>query len=169
MFNMNGFQAARTALNINLKPVFTPAKLRTINLMLHVIEKIYEERSLELPDHKEAVLSVDDLVSQMMRTAKFDLDRDKALLFIIGAGGELGEVLEIVKKVVYHDKPLDDTVLDKLEEELGDVLWYLFYFATVLGFSVEKIMTRNIEKLAKRYPEGYNHVDAKLRRDVVEG
>ena len=40
--------------------------------------------------------------------------------------------------------------------EQGDCLWYIGAFATVLGLSLDDIAQRNIDKLRKRYPEGFD-------------
>ena len=39
--------------------------------------------------------------------------------------------------------------------ELGDVLWYVSELASGLGATLEEIAERNIEKLYKRYPDGF--------------
>lgn len=71
----------------------------------------------------------------------------------IGLAGEAGEVADHVKKGVFHEKGVNMT---KLAEELGDVLWYVAALATVTGFTLEEIMQMNIDKLAKRYPQGWD-------------
>lgn len=40
----------------------------------------------------------------------------------MGLAGEAGEVADLLKKVLFHDRELDR---DKLIQELGDVRWYL--------------------------------------------
>ena len=69
----------------------------------------------------------------------------------IGLCGEAGETSEIVKKHVYHGHPLDD---EHLMRELGDVLWYVTYMAHLLSCPLSTIMALNLDKLAKRYPDG---------------
>ena len=49
--------------------------------------------------------------------------------------------------------PLD---ADALVKELGDCLWYIAAFATVQGLSLDDIAQRNIDKLRRRYPEGFD-------------
>ena len=44
---------------------------------------------------------------------------------------------------------------DQLINELGDVCWYIAILATGLGADLETIMQKNIEKLMKRYPDGF--------------
>ena len=47
-----------------------------------------------------------------------------------------------------------------LAKELGDICWYVAETAQVLGYDLETIMTMNIEKLKKRYPDGFSREDS---------
>ena len=71
----------------------------------------------------------------------------------LGLTGEAGETAELIKKHLFHATPLDQ---DALMKELGDCLWYIAAFATNLGFSLDDVAQRNIDKLRKRYPEGFD-------------
>lgn len=71
----------------------------------------------------------------------------------LGLTGEAGEVAEVIKKHLFHATPLDR---DAIIKELGDCLWYIGAFATVLDLSMDDIAQRNIDKLKKRYPEGFD-------------
>jgi len=73
----------------------------------------------------------------------------------LGLNGEAGEVAEKVKKAIRED---DDSYLDEVESELGDVLWYVAQLAARLGVSLDDIAEGNIEKLTDR-----------KGRDVLEG
>src|SRR5688572_16305182 len=75
----------------------------------------------------------------------------------IGLGGESGEVLELLKKSVFHRKPLDP---EKLKKELGDVLWYVAAICTVAGLSLSEVMEENDAKLRARYPDGWNNAQS---------
>ena len=71
----------------------------------------------------------------------------------LGLAGEAGEVADMLKKHLFHDHPLDR---DAVVKELGDCLWYVAGVATALGLSLDEIGARNIEKLRRRYPEGFS-------------
>ena len=71
----------------------------------------------------------------------------------MGLSGEAGEVLEQIKKVIGHDHLLDE---DSVENELGDVLWYVAEICNDLGLSMEHVAERNIAKLRRRYPDGFS-------------
>ena len=70
----------------------------------------------------------------------------------MGLCGESGEVIDLVKKWRAQGHELDRV---HLTEELGDVAWYLAETATAIGAELEDVLRANIEKLMKRYPEGF--------------
>lgn len=71
---------------------------------------------------------------------------------ILGLCGESGEVAETTKKLYRGD--YDITVFrEKLQKELGDVLWYVAELATIHNFNLETIASQNIDKLVKRLAE----------------
>lgn len=80
----------------------------------------------------------------------------------LGLAGESGEVVDLVKKSIFYDRPLDQ---DKLLEECGDTLHYLCRILTCCGVSLEDAMQSNITKLEARYPDGYSHKAAVERKD----
>lgn len=72
---------------------------------------------------------------------------------VIGLSGEAGECADIVKKWLFQGHDLDR---NKLIDEISDVLWYCAEAATGLGVSLDEIAEHNIEKLRKRYPDGFD-------------
>lgn len=75
----------------------------------------------------------------------------------LGLTGESGEVVDHIKKHVFHGHELD---IGEVRNELGDVLHYLAGLATMSGLSLEDIACYNINKLNKRYPKGFNKSDS---------
>lgn len=71
----------------------------------------------------------------------------------LGLAGEVGEVVDIVKKHVYHGHDLDTT---GLLLELGDVLYYLCWLCLEVGLDFSEICYANMEKLNARYPDGFS-------------
>ena len=67
-----------------------------------------------------------------------------------GLSEEAGEVLALVRKHLYQGRELDR---EKLEKELGDVLWCLAMTARAAGLALESIAAANIAKLEERHPE----------------
>ncbi len=72
---------------------------------------------------------------------------------VLGLSGEAGEVADMVKKHLFHQHPLDR---DAMVKELGDCLWYVAGVATALGIPLDEIGARNIDKLRRRYPDGFS-------------
>ena len=70
------------------------------------------------------------------------------VVYALGLGGESGEVLDIIKKGLRDQKPIDK---DHLKEELGDVLWYIANICSAYRWSIEEVIDLNISKLKKRY------------------
>ena len=62
-------------------------------------------------------------------------------------------LIDIVKKWLAQGHPLDR---EHLAGELGDVAWYLAEAATALGMPLEDILRANLEKLERRYPDGFS-------------
>ena len=94
------------------------------------------------------------------RTGGSDLEPGNTLKGLscaaLGLAGEAGEVADVVKKVVHHRHPLDGAAREKLIKELGDVLWYVAHAASVLGVTLDDVAAANVEKLRRRYPDGFS-------------
>ncbi len=70
----------------------------------------------------------------------------------LGLAGEAGEVANIVKKIQRdYDGEITSEIKTKLQDELGDVLWYISACADELGLTLEEIAEFNVAKLAKRH------------------
>ena len=94
-----------------------------------------------------------DYIKNAVRTVNKDLNEKELILNgALGLCGESGEVADIIKKHTFQGHTLD---LDKLKDELGDVFWYIALLCDVCGFTFEEIQEHNINKLKKRYPEGF--------------
>ena len=99
-------------------------------------------------------MTINEYQKLAMTTLNPALDRKDVLINgVMGLCGESGEAIDIVKKWLAQGHDLDR---DKLAKELGDICWYLAETATALDLSLEDIMAANIEKLKRRYPEGFD-------------
>ena len=76
--------------------------------------------------------------------------KNDALYLALGLGGEVGEVLEKIKKEIR------DGVFEKkaLQKELVDVLWYLSQLSYAYDFDFEDVAKANLSKLQDRYKRG---------------
>ena len=98
-------------------------------------------------------MTLDDYQQLAARTIRPGRPPEQALAnWALGLTGEAGEVAEHVKKHLFHGGPLDRAAVVK---ELGDILWYVAAMAGAVGVSLDEIGTTNIEKLRRRYPEGF--------------
>ncbi|MDR1663901.1 MAG: nucleoside triphosphate pyrophosphohydrolase family protein [Clostridiales bacterium] len=88
-----------------------------------------------------------------MRTASSATNENLILNGVMGLCGEAGECIDIVKKHKFQGHALDR---DKLIDEASDCLWYLATLASGLGVSLEDVAKHNVEKLRKRYPDGFD-------------
>lgn len=79
--------------------------------------------------------------------------KDVLINSVMGLCGESGEAIDIVKKWLAQGHELDR---EHLAKELGDIAWYLAEAAIALDLNLEDILEANIEKLKKRYPEGFD-------------
>lgn len=82
-----------------------------------------------------------------------DTAEKRFINFAFGLAGETGEVIDCLKKHLFHGHQLDR---EKLKTELGDLLWYIATTATTAGISMDDIAVTNIEKLKARYPDGFS-------------
>ena len=96
-----------------------------------------------------------------MTTLNPELNKKDVLINgVMGLCGESGEAIDIVKKHLAQGHELD---AGHLAKELGDIAWYLAETATAIGYELDDIFKMNIEKLKKRYPEGFS-VDNSINR-----
>ncbi len=117
-------------------------------------------------------MTFDEYQREAARTGGSDLEPDNVLKGLscagLGIAGEAGEVADIIKKIVHHRHPLDELTQDKLAKELGDVLWYIAHASNVLGLNLADIAQANIDKLRKRYPDGFS-AERSINRDKGDG
>ena len=99
-------------------------------------------------------MTINEYQKLAMTTLNPNLDKKDVLINgVMGLCGESGEVIDIVKKHLAQGHELDK---EKIIKELGDVAWYMAEIATVLDVDLEDVLVQNIEKLKKRYPEGFS-------------
>ena len=106
-------------------------------------------------------MTINEYQTLAMKTLNPELSKKDVLINgVMGLCGESGEAIDIVKKWLAQGHELDR---EKLAKELGDIAWYLAETATALGISLEEVMERNIEKLQRRYPEGFSPENSRNR------
>ncbi len=110
-------------------------------------------------------MTINEYQSLAMTTLNPELsERDVLINSVMGLCGEAGEAIDIVKKWMAQGHELDR---QRLAGELGDIAWYLAEAATALGLPLEDILRANIEKLKRRYPQGFS-ASRSLCRDAED-
>jgi NTP pyrophosphatase (non-canonical NTP hydrolase) len=74
----------------------------------------------------------------------------------LGLAEEAGEVAGKIKKMMRDNIPLEEQK-EKIQAEMGDVLWYLAALAHDCGLSLQGIAEENLRKLNKRALENKLH------------
>ena len=98
-------------------------------------------------------MNVNEYQELAMTTLNPELSKKDVLInSVMGLCGESGEAIDLVKKWLAQGHELDK---EHLAKELGDIAWYLAEAATALDMPLEDILQANIDKLRKRYPDGF--------------
>lgn len=111
------------------------------------------------------ITNSNDFQDLVMRTANSDLGHQGAVLnSALGIAGEAGEYVDLMKKAIYHGHALD---VEKALLEIGDILYYCAWAAKLHGAELSTVMGMVIQKLQKRYPEGFSS-EASINRPGKE-
>ena len=89
---------------------------------------------------------------QELRGEGFETHR--LLTAAVGMSAEAGEFTEVVKKIIFQGKPVNEENMFHLKRELGDIMWYVAQACMALEVSFDEVIERNVKKLEKRYPGG---------------
>ena len=86
-----------------------------------------------------------------MKTAVFP-ENEKYYYTVLGLVGEAGEIANKVKKFIRdgHDEEELVEKINEVNDELGDVLWYVAAVAQAFGTNLESVAKNNLWKLAER-------------------
>jgi len=87
---------------------------------------------------------------------KFDTQEKAILTWGLGLTGEAGDIVGCIKKTFAHDNDQREGI----KENIGDMLWYGAMICNFFDWDMQKVLKENIEKLKKRYPEGFTMEDA---------
>lgn len=81
---------------------------------------------------------------------------------LFGLVSEVGEMAGIIQKQFQgHDMDWDHFI-----GEMGDALWMLAELCTAIGVDMDAVAERNIDKLLKRYPKGFDPERSKNRAEL---
>lgn len=114
---------------------------------------LHDAEVYEIRNETAAALTANAYQKQAMATLNPALGKKDILINgVMGLCGEAGEAIDLVKKHLHQGHELDRQALKK---ELGDIAWYLAETAYALNLTLEDIFRGNIDKLKRRYPEGF--------------
>ena len=120
------------------------------------VTKVTSEPSLDLKALEKSLEEIED---------KSPIESARLLTAALGLGSESGEFVEIVKKMFLQGKPPSEDNIFHMKRELGDVLWYWCQGCIALGFTPQEVMRENINKLEKRYPNGFEVIRSEVREE----
>ena len=123
------------------KRVNTDAYMEFVNAVTSEASKNYDEfnsRCFEIQSEE----SGDGLPVHRLLTAA------------LGICAEGGEFTEVVKKIVFQGKPVNEDNIFHMKRELGDIMWYVAQACMSLDTTIDEIIEMNVEKLKARYPGG---------------
>ena len=100
-----------------------------------------------------------DYISFNSRCFEIQKDPDgipvhRLLTAALGICAEGGEFTEVVKKMVFQGKPVNDENIFHMKRELGDIMWNVAQACMALDTDFNEIIEMNVEKLKARYPGG---------------
>ena len=94
---------------------------------------------------------------------------ERLLTASVGMCAEAGEFTEIVKKIIFQGKPVNEENLFHMKRELGDIMWYVAQACMGLNISLDDIIEMDVDKLKSRYPGGefdVHHSENRVEGDV---
>ena len=103
--------------------------------------------SEESKDYESFIARLEDLEKEEFPT-------ERLLTAAVGMSAEAGEFTEVIKKMIFQGKPVNEENLFHLKRELGDIMWYVAQACMGLNVSFNEIVEMNVEKLQARYPGG---------------
>ena len=97
------------------------------------LEFVNAVTSVQSKDHEAFVYRVQELEGQGFHS-------ERLLTASVGMCAEAGEFTEVVKKMVFQGKPVNDENMFHLKRELGDIMWYVVKHVWVSVFHSMKLL-----------------------------
>ena len=93
------------------------------------------------------------------------IETEDPVVPLLGLAGEIGELASEYKKFL-RDGEAHGLYLERIEEEMGDILWYLADAAAFFQLDLEEVAEKNLVKCRERWSnangEGRSHFDAEF-------
>jgi len=114
------------------------------NKYLEFVDAVTSQPSKDYPSFAARIYELEEL----------GFPTERLLTASVGMCAEAGEFTEVVKKIVFQGKPVNEDNLFHLKRELGDIMWYVAQACMGLGVSLDEVIEMNVDKLKARYPGG---------------
>jgi NTP pyrophosphatase (non-canonical NTP hydrolase) len=125
-------------------PVNEPSKKVNTDAYLEFVNAVTSEPSKNADAFEYRI--------QELRGEGFETHR--LLTAAVGMSAESGEFTEVVKKIIFQGKPVNEENMFHLKRELGDIMWYVAQACMGLNVSLDEVIEMNVDKLKARYPGG---------------
>lgn len=129
--------------------------------------KVYQEvgthkiMALHTDEHTSTFIDASTYQKTAARTINKDLYPEEIEMHALhGMAGEIGELHSLYQKSFQGHK-FDE---EHAKKELGDLLWFIAEYCTVMNWDLADVMLTNLGKLAARFPDGFE-AEKSLNRD----
>jgi NTP pyrophosphatase (non-canonical NTP hydrolase) len=122
----------------------------------------YKKLAMRTNDSKDA-----ERLEKKLESQNIDINIPELINGCLSLSGETGELNDMIKKWIFQGHDLD---ISEIEKELGDILWYVVLVCNAINLDLDKVANANVEKLKKRYPEGFSEYASTNRSEYkIEG
>ena len=125
-----------------------------LNDYINFVDTVTSDMTKNYDDFKDAL----DIMQEQ------GIEPSRLLTASVGLSGEVGEFNDIVKKILFQGKEIDEDTKKHLKSELSDICWYMVQAIKALDTSWEEIFDINIVKLSERYPGGFDALKSTSRK-----
>jgi len=125
-----------------------------LNDYINFVDTVTSDMTKNYDDFKDAL----DIMKEQ------GIEPSRLLTASVGLSGEVGEFNDIVKKILFQGKEIDEDTKKHLKSELSDICWYMVQAIKALDSSWEEIFDINIVKLSERYPGGFDALKSASRK-----
>ena len=117
--------------------------------------------ALHTDEHTSVFIDASTYQKTAARTINKDLYPEEIEMHALhGMAGEIGELHSLYQKSFQGHK-FDE---EHAKKELGDLLWFIAEYCTVMNWDLADVMLTNLGKLAARFPDGFE-AEKSLNRD----
>ena len=125
-----------------------------LNDYINFVDTVTSDMTKNYDDFKDAL----DIMQEQ------GIEPSRLLTASVGLSGEVGEFNDIVKKILFQGKEIDEDTKKHLKSELSDICWSMVQAIKALDTSWEEIFDINIVKLSERYPGGFDALKSASRK-----